>query len=139
MNCTDKRWVSICTDIFRLLKKDVTKGDVHGIEVNIRKAKSTQSRIATVTLGLVTIEMILKPYKVEAQGKTGSDEGANVFIILPFEDNSSHGIRIPAYYSERGREPELTCSVSDAMKSPIHSGTRRVVSDYKSVTKVRPY
>lgn len=139
MNCTDRRLVSICSDIFRIIKSGEEKGEVHGKEITVRKSASSGSSIVSLTIGLMSIDMIMKPFRVNDGTNSGSDEGANVFIILPFQDGASNGIRIPAYYSERNKEPELTCSVSDAMKSPTHSGTRRIVQEYNNVTLTKPY
>lgn len=95
--------------------------------------------MVTLEIGLMTIDMILKPFKVDSKGSSGSDEGANVFLILPFQDEAARGIRIPAYFSIRGREPELTCSPIDAIRSPSYSGTRRVTIDYSEATATKPY
>ena len=105
MNCTDRRLVSVCSDIFAVLKSGELKGSIHGKEISVRKSASSGSLMASVSIGLMKIDMILKPFKVEGGTRSGSDEGANVFIILPFEDNDGQGVRIPAYYSHEESGP----------------------------------
>jgi hypothetical protein len=129
MICTDNRLVGVCTELFRILTSDEDVGSIQGKEILVRNSSKTGSFIANITIGLMTIEMIYKPAKMGEGKIVGSDEGANVFILLPFEDDAKNGIRIPAYYSERGKNPELKASPAEAMRSPTFAGVRRVIHD----------
>ena len=64
MNCTDRRLVSICSDIFRIIKSGEEKGEVHGKEITVRKSASSGSSIVSLTIGLMSIDMIMKPFRV---------------------------------------------------------------------------
>ena len=134
MDCSDRRLVLLCTQAFQLLKSDQSKGSVGHKEVVVRQNNTTGSRSLTLMVGIDQIDMIYKPYN----GYSGSSEGANVFIQLPFKDNEGNAIRISCYYSERGKEPVLMASNSSITSSPTYSGVRRVCTAGK-VDMTRPY
>ena len=72
--------------------------------------------------------MIWKPLSVVNGTRSGSDEGANVFIYLPFSDSglsSDSRYQAAGYYSERASSPALTLSVDDANRNN-RRGPKRV-------------
>lgn len=138
MHCTEPRLVDLCSRLFKILTSGESKGEVHGIEVDVRETK-TGSRLCNVKVGLMNIDMIFKPYNITEQGANGSDEGANVFLALPFQDNTNQGIRIPCYYTERSGSPVLMASVPNGMSSKATSSVRRVVSKRANPDVTAPF
>lgn len=130
MICTDPRIVDICTDLFRFLKSDLTETTIHTKKCQkIDKKTVIQTEI---DIGFLTIRMVWKPYNVQNSFETGSDEGANLFIYLPFKesakDPNSNQFMIRGYYSERGTDKRINISVQNEFISS-QFGPKRIVHD----------
>lgn len=108
LKCEDDRILKICADLFTLLKSDEDSKVIHKKEVNVRTF-STGSKTASITIGFLNFQMIWKPLRMTTTGNSGSDEGASVFISVPFFEGASEDlIKTTAYYSERNNAPSLT-------------------------------
>lgn len=124
LKCEDDRILKICAELFTLLKSDEESAVIHKKEVNVRTF-STGSKTATITIGFLNFQMIWKPLRMNTTGNSGSDEGASVFISVPFFKGAPEDvIKTTAYYSERNNSSTLTVIDSKNLnKSP----QRRVI------------
>lgn len=129
MICQEARISNICAELFAFLKSDELETVIHTKPVKkIIKPTVVQ---AEITVGFLNLRMVWKPLTKMNGVISGSDEGANVFIYLPFTENrngSGEQFQLSGYWSERGTEKILSVMVANEYKtSPI--GTRRVVSN----------
>ena len=128
LKCEDDRILKICAELFTLLKSGEITGTIHKKEVFV-KTFSTGSKSASITIGFLNFQMIWKPLKNTNLGNSGSDEGASVFINVPFFVGSSEDlIKTTAYYSERSNQPTLNVLDSknfnkDTKKRVYYKGT----------------
>jgi len=141
MKCTDQRLVSVCTTLFRFITSGKAEQDGSYGKLVARKNLKTGSISCKIDLALCQLDMIFKPMQVnpETQQSSGSNEGANVFMTMPFKDDEGKGLRIPCYYTERNGSPELICSPPDNMSQPLASGVRRVTQELRNVTTSRGF
>lgn len=132
MICSDQRIVDICTELFRFLKSDKEEAVVH--TKHLKKIDKKSVIQTEIDIGFLTIRMVWKPYNFVNGSETGSDEGANLFVYLPFKDNSSDANSNQAmfrgYYSERGTNRQVTAILSNDYTAHSY-GARRVVQDLK--------
>ena len=140
MICTDERVTKICSEIFHFLKSSENSKDIHRKTINKRSYK-TGSCGTSIDIGFLSITMVWKPLTMVNGEKSGSDEGANVFIYLPFAASPSMGaakFQVTGYYSEKSSRSMLTIVTEDIYKSsPI--GTQRVVREVKEVDTSSPF
>lgn len=127
MKCFEPSIERVCSELFHFLRSEDRSRVIHNKTITrIEKQRSCSTEI---TIGFMTIRMVFKPLTIEGGISTGSDEGANVFILLPFSDDGSklgsEKLEIKCYYSERGSEHRLTASVPSEFKGTI-IGPRRV-------------
>lgn len=132
MICNDQRIINICGELFHFLKSDQDSCIVHGKTcTKIARGKATFTEI---TIGFLTIRVLFVPYFVQDSKEHGSNEGASVFIYLPFSEtgvaDNSQRIEIKCYYSERGTVTRLVANVEDILKSTT-LGPKRIVKDLK--------
>jgi hypothetical protein len=129
MICQDERIRNICAELFAFLKSDKTEAVIH--EKKVKKTVKPTVIQAELTVGFLTVRMVWKPFSKVNGVPSGSDEGANVFIYLPFTENrngTGEQFQLSGYWSERGTEKILSALVNSEYKTtPI--GVRRVVSD----------
>lgn len=123
MICDEPRIVNICKELFNFLKSDKLETDLHTKTITkITRASVIQTEIS---VGFMTLRMVWKPLKREGGVDSGTDEGAQVFIYLPFSEGDER-FEVKGYYSERGSKPLFRVIVQDAYKSSPY-GVRRVV------------
>lgn len=126
LECTDPRVTKVCSELFILLTSGAKSGDVHHKDIKVRD-HATGSRSAEIEIGFITLNMVWVPHRRIGGASKGSDEGANVFIKLPFVDaGEGTQAQISAYYSERGREPVLRANPPEGMRSKLYTGPRRI-------------
>lgn len=138
MICNDERIVNICTELFTFLKSDKKEDIVHN--KTLTKSVRGGTVQTEITIGFLTVRMVWQPFVKEGDVGRGSDEGASVFIYLPFAETNQRTadkFELKGYYSERGSENRLTIIVHDIYKTnPI--GPKRVTVVPK-VTTTNPF
>lgn len=138
MICTDERIVNICTELFAFLKSDKTDEIIHN--KTLTKAARGGTVQTEITVGFLTVRMVWQPFVKDGDIARGSDEGASVFVYMPFAESAqrtAQKFELKGYYSERGSEKRLTVIVHDIYKTnPI--GPKRVASVLK-VTTTNPF
>ena len=139
MICFDDRMTKICGELFHFLKSSEPEIEIHRKRLYKREYR-TGSVTCHIDIGFIRIHMIWKPLKIVNDNRSGSDEGANVFIYLPFSSSglsSDTRYQIPGYYSERSNKPSLTVVVDDINKN-TRRGPRRVVRQDININKNSP-
>ena len=131
LECKDERILAVCAEMFNLLKSGETEGTIHRKETSVRTF-STGSKSVSLSIGFLNFQMIWKPIKMTSLGTSGSDEGASVFITLPFFEGSTENIiKTAAYYSERTNNRTLT--VIDFNHSKSKEKKRVIYSENVSI------
>lgn len=140
MICNDERIVKICSEMFHFLKSSDNSKEIHRKTIN-KRSYQTGSYGTQIDIGFLNISMVWKPLTIINGEKAGSDEGANVFIYLPFANGPAMGasrFQLTGYYSEKSSSPMLTIVTEDIYKSaPI--GTQRVVREVVDIDTSSPY
>lgn len=136
MDCTDPRLLKPISEVFHFLKGPETHTEIHGKPIQ-KKLHRTGSRGASFTAGFLEVRLVFTPMSDDGDGRArGSDEGAAVFVSLPFRDEDSPPLQIQGYYSERNGSPRLTMN-SPGYSKPS-SGVQRVVYDLPAPTMLPP-
>jgi|SaaInlV_100m_DNA_2_1039680.scaffolds.fasta_scaffold19638_2 hypothetical protein len=134
LKCEDDRILKICAELFTLLKSNDNSKIIHKKEVNVRSF-STGSKSASITIGFLNFQMIWKPMKMTTTGNSGSDEGASVFINVPFFKGATEDIiKTTSYYSERNNMSTLT--VLDSKN--LNKNTQRRVTYKQNIDTTPP-
>ena len=131
--CSDERIVNLCKELFTFLRSDNNEEVIHSKKVT--KLIRGSTKVTEITIGFIRIRMVWQPFTKEGNIEKGSDEGANLFIYLPFKEPGSNedSIEIKGYYSERGNQIRVTAIVEDTMK-PSLRGPARIVQSMKIAT-----
>ena len=139
MICFDERMTKICSELFHFLKSDEADTEIHRKRIYKREYR-TGSVSCHIDIGFIRIHMIWKPLTVTNGTRSGSDEGANVFIYLPFSDSglaADSRYQASGYYSERATSPTLTLQVEEANRN-TRRGPQRVTRTEIEVDKSSP-
>jgi len=126
VNCTDPRLIKVCQECFTFLKSDLEEGRVLKRAVRKERFSTTTSVGVTFPLGMMEIRMIWKG-PARSPSELGQEEGASVFIHLPFgkESDGRSALRVPAYFSVRNG-PSLSILSPEGQFVSQRTGPRRV-------------
>ena len=140
MICMDERIIKICSEMFHFLKSSESSKEIHRKTI-VKRNYQTGSSGTSIDIGFLSITMVWKPLTLVNGEKSGSDEGANVFLYLPFANSAAMGssrFQVTGYYSEKSSNSILTVITDDMYKSsPI--GTQRVIREISDIDTSSPF